>query len=310
MASNIQLGALREDVQYVEPRFQVRVEGWPQFIDAVLLAHYGEEKALDYGNALAYLFHRFGPPNGACSAEKMLCRYILTTTMPGMMLVITPHPSNAADLTIHFLVPKEAYEGVAQHDRKPQEEWVFRAILEACEAGCPEWATAWMQTYNTLRQQKPELPEAISWEQTLATLLSEELALSEHSEHAKAFWEWRRQAIVTLEQKEGFPMLLNRDSFLSSWDDKDPLLPFAQAAIQTLKNLDRPVIVDGVPINIRGVTQGFSKAVACNKNAGTPLLPVAAEAPEQFSDFLKLADTLGNGDKQAGIKAALKALDT
>jgi len=41
----------------------------------------------------AYLWRRFGPPNGMSDDLKDLCTYILTTPMEGVILGVSPKPS-------------------------------------------------------------------------------------------------------------------------------------------------------------------------------------------------------------------------
>src|SRR5208337_4881861 len=64
-------------------------------------------KEMDYGTLFSYLFRRFGYPNQGWDDYKQLAKYILTTPLPDMVLMIVPYCGNDTSLQFSFMVTAE-----------------------------------------------------------------------------------------------------------------------------------------------------------------------------------------------------------
>lgn len=77
----------------------------------------------NYGEAFAYLWRRFGPPEIGWDGYKQLVNYYLTTKMKGLYLTCSPYLDDAA-ISFGFMFDENTIGAkIAADISKPKEEW-------------------------------------------------------------------------------------------------------------------------------------------------------------------------------------------
>lgn len=82
---------------------------------------------VDFAQAFAYLFRRFGPPNAGSDGYKEICQYILVTPHPKLWLTVMIRPSGGM---FGYVMP-EAFSWAVHEE--------YRASLEAWHAAFKTW---------------------------------------------------------------------------------------------------------------------------------------------------------------------------
>ena len=168
--------------------------------------------------AFAYLWRRFGPPWHGSDPHKDLCGYILTTSEPDVFLTI--HPKGAG---LAYGVGYLAYEAVRKEHGRPRMEWEEKVLQY------------WMAQHPEIAFDSHE-----SWEASERRRVSDLFYTDRENES------W----IVIACKSIGEPP--DRDDF-KPWRERTGVsLRVNQALFDALKELERPVYVRDVAINIFG----------------------------------------------------------
>lgn len=295
------------------------------FSDSVDLIKEAVGPKIPQGSLFAYLFRRFGFPNSGSDDFKELCRYLLTTTHPRMVMSISPYCGGDSSISISFLVPhdvRSACDGFYQRSRNAREER-FHAWIEEQER-VPEWTE---QAIEQIKMQGWPMPAQIAgWKQMIPALSMMAYTYREGSmkdaERPKEV-AWYIGVIEDYAAIEPDPGVDYRTADWRSWSDDDPMKPYAQAVHDTLQDLKRPVWIRDSAINPwgqceepyededeeDGAGEGKSPdAAEYAKSAGYPSGALGNHDPEGFGELHGAIMEAGKGDPTKGIAIALEAL--
>jgi len=128
---------------------------------------------INYGEAFAYLFRRFGFSAFGCDDFKDLVKYILTSPVEDTFLVVKPN--TATDISFAYLVPDKIYGEILREDSTPVIEWrscfrnwakerhdiTFR--IDEFGSVAEEDEEKWNQ-YKSLFEHEHPFPERTPWE--------------------------------------------------------------------------------------------------------------------------------------------------
>ena len=279
----------------------------PEFSDMVKLEELAIGESIPQGSLFAYLFRRFGHPNMSSDDYKELCRYILTTEHPEMLMSIVPYAGGNTSISISFHVPHAVAEACRQYPMRAREErdlaflhWIesegrlpenYEEIAaEARKQGwpvradAPEWSAMMAPISYAAYQFKgkddgSEPPEPVAWYNALAEEY-ERVNPTPADEYRSADW--------------------------TQWDDEDPLKPFAAAIFETLEDLKRPVGIRDVDIDPWGEHDGSlsDRSVEASSSAGYPSGMLGNVDPKGFASLQSLVMRLAPDDHAEAIRIA------
>lgn len=264
------------------------------FSDSFDIAEQVLGKEVPQGALLAYLFRRFGHPNKSSDPDKELAAYLLTTTRPDMLLKIVPYAGGNVSLSFTFLVPHDVHiacDDWESRDRDAHQaafldwietenlipNWADKIAEEMSKGGWPIHAemTGWrrmmpgiaMISYFGVRDEDPvDKVEAIHWYQAVRS--------DYEAKHPIPPMQWRSQDVAT-------------------WEDKDPMKPYAEAMAATLRDLLRPVWIRDQAIGIYGPIDEENPEALGNKgpdadfaaSAGFPSGDLGNQDPRGFASL-------------------------
>lgn len=260
-------------------------------------------ESLGYGSLFAYLFRRFGYPNAGWDDYKQLTKYYLTTSLPDMVLLVTPYIGDSTNLHFRFMVEAETFNRLEAYGRQEQNDWTGRMFdwIEANDL-LPDWMDEFVVACNR------EIAPVSNWREAFGQLCwftSEE----EGSEH-KFFGDWYKEITGRYTECEPRPGYKARTLDWTEWPDDDPLKKYHQAAYDALMDLRRPVCVRDTHINCFGRAYDVDDEVDFAKSAGYACGIAGNEAPEEFSELQALIFKLGNGDAKTGLDTIIAAAKT
>lgn len=290
---------------------ETRIANGPDFHDAtdLIAAAIGEE--IPQGSFFTYLFRRFGYPNISSDDYKELCRYILTTEHPGMLMSISPYAGGNSSISISFLLdPKivdecRAYPYAAHHkhstdfikwiednDRVP--DFVNDMLDEVKAAGWQplsghgEWTTIIQPIIISLhgfekKKDGSEAPEPIAW----------------YLENKQEY-----------DSLHPIPDIQWRNADWMKWDNEDPMKPIAAAIFETLEDLKRPVDIRDLSIDPWGVHDETIEANGADYTtvAGYPVGIIGNADPKGFANLNSLIAMTCPDDYTKAIAIASQAI--
>jgi hypothetical protein len=264
-------------------------------------------KEMDYGTLFSYLFRRFGYPNQGWDDYKQLAKYILTTPLSDMVLMIVPYCGNDTSLHFSFMVPMETTRKIRDYERRDYLVWLER-MFDWIEANkmLPDWMESGMEYLN--REHKTSL----TWRQafdSIGILYSTE----EGKEPVSVGYDWQQEVHKAYSEIEAPPSSCPQRSYdWREWPDDDPCKAYNQAAYEALLDLKRPVEVRDIFINAFGRVKspGRQKVLSGASSAGFPSGALGNEDPKGFAEIHAIINKIGAGNTKRGIKKALSIIKT
>lgn len=256
---------------------------------------------IDYGHLFAYLFRRFGYPNVGWDSYKNLVCYLLTTPLPNLFLRITPYVGGDVDIGFQFIATEDDRKVVRLWEDADRIAWEQRRYdwLEA--QGLPDWMPDWIEKCTEAVQRDYGIcvktwRDAIHWAH---------MYLDYDKEAATNF----KQVADFLKSMESFPESMpgirRRGPAVEEWTSDDPLKPLALAAIETIKDLERPVRVRDCQINAYGSIDGEARELKEPPVAGYPAGWLYNDYFEEMASIGNAASKLGKGNLKRGLKKVL-----
>lgn len=223
------------------------------FADCFDIAESVLGEAVPQGAQFAYLFRRFGNPNRHWDPDGQLVAYLLTTTRDDMLLKIVPYADGSVPISFVFLVPHE----VAFNRRDWEVEEIHRhnaAFMDWIEAEgrVPEWAADLAEKMSAAGW--PSHPDATGWRRMMAGLqmVSNHPSRKDDPEDKAEARRWYASIRSEYDAMHPTPKPRYRKPDIASWDADDPMKPYAEAMVETLRDLLRPTWIGDCPITIRG----------------------------------------------------------
>lgn len=205
------------------------------------------------GTQFAYLFRRFGNPNRHSDPDRDLVAYLLTTSKPDMLLKIVPYADGDVPISFTFLVPHDVRFACRDWDLREihRHNAAFMDWIEA-EDRIPEWADAMAEAMDSAGW--PAHPGATGWRRMMAgvQMISNHPPRKGDPEDKKAAILWYGSIRAEYETMHPTPEPSYRKADVSAWDHDDPMKPYAEAMIETLRDLLRPVWMGDAAISIQG----------------------------------------------------------
>lgn len=260
---------------------------------------------MDYGNLFSYLFRRFGYPNKGWDDYKQLAKYVLSTPLPDMVLMIVPYCGNGTDLHFSFMVTAETYQKIRDYDRRDYLVWRER-MFDWIEANnmIPEWMEKGMEYLNT------ENMVPLTWRQAYDSIGVLHLN-KEGKKPVNVGYNWQQKVHKAYSKIEEPPSHSHSRSYdWREWPDDDPCKAYNQAAYEALLDLKRPVEVRDIYINSFGRVEspGRQKVLSGACSAGFPSGALGNEDPRGFAEIHTIIEKLGGGNAKKGIIKALEVL--
>jgi len=251
-------------------------------------------ESLPYGPSLAYLFRRFGYPEGGWDPYKHLASWTLTTPSADLLLCITPHVSDRLGLSMRAALSPElnrrlkAWEGAdrdAWHSRwethvntLPRKPW-----FDQVEALAERWGFQKQKLSRgllILSDRNGDLPDGIAKARTEARILC-----------------------ADFQDKDPFPGIRLRPARPKDFAADDPLKEIAGVLSVVARDLRRGVRVRDQGINIFGQTEQAD--LTEHPVAGYPSGAMGNAAPDLMADLHGRIVRLGGGDIALGLQRAL-----
>lgn len=270
-------------------------------------------KNIAQGSLFAYLFRRFGFPNKGSDPFKELAKYHLTTKRSDMLLQITPYSGGDTHISFTFLVPhkiRQKCDAWISRDRNAHAEnfldWIEEQNL------FPEWADELSRKIIRQHGQEPGTEKGwrtiMPWIAIVSRSNNKENFTAQEQEAGR----WYQSVRTDYETLHPVPDIQWRNQDIDSWDDEDPLKPYALAMIGTLKDLLRPVWIRDCPIGIYGEIDERNPAALGNKGkdadyfkgAGYPSGDLGNLDPEGFARLHRAILEI-NDDPSVAIAQAL-----
>lgn len=265
-------------------------------------------ESLNYGNLFAYLFRRFGFPNAGHDNYKQLCKYRLTTPIPGMLLQVTPYAAGTSSISFHFFVSNGVSKKLDDYQHRDRNAWKQR-MMDWVEANnlLPEWISKYALDCSK------RYGEEITWRQAFSTMGY--FTLCDDDDPQKYVGDWYSDIVNRYKDIELEPSInYQKSQDFREWPDEDPAKAYFQAAYETLLDLKRPVSVRDININAFGKVEykdlrKLPKTTDSAKSAGYPGGALSNEAPKEFAELHELINRLGKGNAKKGIHTVLELLE-
>lgn len=271
-----------------------RISTGDDFMDAFDVAETVLGENVGQGSLFAYLFRRFGYPNRGSDPHKDLVSYMLTTTRSDMLLRITPYAGGDVSLGFSFYVPDDVSENSRRWIRRDRDrhQAEFLDWIET-EGRIPEWAD---ETAEAMVEGGWPIEDGTTgWRRMMigAAMISRPNGGEEDEPGKIRVIEWYRSVRADYEAIHPVPPLQWRSRDVAAWSDDDPMKPYAEAMMATLRDLLRPVYVRDVAIGIYGVIDEQHPHALGNVGpaaeeagvAGMPSGDLANSDPEGFADL-------------------------
>jgi len=254
---------------------------------------------MDYGTLFSYLFRRFG--------YQQLAKYILTTPLPDMVLMIVPYCGNDTSLHFSFMVSFEVSQKIRDYDRRDYLVWRERKFdwVEANKM-LPDWMESGLEYLN--RENKV----SVTWRQAFDSMGILHF-VEEGKEPVSVGYDWQQEIHEAFAKIEQPPSPCPRRSYdWREWPDVDPCKNYNQAAYESLLDLKRPVEVRDIFINAFGQMKspGRQRVLSGASSAGYPSGALGNDDPKGFAEIHDTISKLGGGNTKRGIKKALSILKT
>lgn len=250
----IQPAGYKEHADYYRAYFSVDKEERGLRDDAVHTSVFGgRDEQCDYGQVFAYMVNRFGWPNACWDDYKVHSKWVLSTPLPHMRLIVTPHFTSISSLEFSFVVEAEPHRAIRDFDQASAIKWRQRAADWKAQQPEPEW----MQQWKDLMASPPE--GEYQWNVDLSNLS----ACTSHmflktvgsypggEDLAQVAFEWAQEYLLAYLEIEPAVARLVRGYDWNLWADDDPLKPLAVAASAALNELLVPIKVGSVWMNIK-----------------------------------------------------------
>jgi hypothetical protein len=242
------------------------------------------------GSLFAYLFRRFGFPNRGSDPERDLASYMLTTTLPDMLLRITPYSGGNTSISFMFMVPSEVLarcDDWLQRDRDAHQTSFFDWIES--EGRVPDWADRVAGQME--REGWPTGRADTGWRRMMPGLAMLSYGADAEDDHADLLTvkNWYRAIVSDYEAVRPLPPVQWRGADVDAWDDEDPMKPYALAMAETLNDLKRPVWIRDCAIWIHGAIdeadqpEDLGPDADAAASAGFPSGVLGNHDPEAFS---------------------------
>lgn len=265
------------------------------------------------GPLFAYLFRRFGHPNKSSDPDKNLASYLLTTTIPEMLLRVTPYAGGDVSISFEFMV--------AGHVLAACDRWISRARdahalafhdwIET-EGRVPEWADEIIGDFERLGF--PIIDGVEGWRRMMTpiAILSHPGVGEDGDEGRKTAIRWYQGVRDDYEALVPVPGVQWRSPDIDDWEDEDPFKPIARAMQDTLRDLLRPVWIRDTAIGIHGPIDEDDlderpESADSAASAGFPLGMLGNEDPNAFAALLGAVMAL-DPDRRTAILRATELL--
>lgn len=290
---------------------ETRIANGPDFHDAtdLIAAAIGEE--IPQGSFFTYLFRRFGYPNIGSDDYKELCRYVLTTEHPEMLMGISPYAGGNSSISISFLLdPKIVHEcreypyaarnkhntnfikWIEDNDRVP--DFVNDILDEVKAAG---WHS---------------LSDHGEWTAIIPpiTFSIHEFEKKKDGSKAPKPVAWYLETKQEYDSLHPTPEIQWRNADWMKWDDEDPMKPIAAAIFETLEDLKRPVAIRDISIDPWGVHDETIESNGADYTAvaGYPSGALINVDPAGFAELHNLIARSCPEDHAEAIKIACKVM--
>jgi len=293
---------------------ETRVQTGDDFMDAFEVTERTLGEKVSQGSLFAYLFRRFGHPNKGSDPERNLASYLLTTTHPEMLLMITPYAGGDTSISFQFMVPGSLHYDCHRWTSRARDahKRAFHDWIEV-EGRIPDWAD---DTAKAMEDGGWPIPDDLEgWRRVMpgmALLAWSGVKEDDPQDRADAI-RWYESTCADYEAIHPVPDVEYRSSDVDAWDDLDPLKPIARAMAETLEDLKRPVWIRDVAIGIHGHIEDEDlgadgpEAAEAAASAGYPLGTLGNQDPESFSDLMAAVLAL-DPDQSAAIAEAMRRL--
>lgn len=290
---------------------EARISTGPDFHDSINLIEKALGETIPQGSFFTYLFRRFGYPNIGSDDYKELCRYILTTTHPEMLMSITPYAGGDASISISFLLPGEIVHKCREYPyaQRNQHQANFIKWIED-EGRLPDHIE---ETTDALIKKgwspRPNMPK---WTTILGPTLSAVYEFknkndgSEPTPHVA----WYLALVEEYNSLYPIPDPRYRNEHWMKWDDEDPMKPIAAAIFETLHDLKRPVGIRDIDIDPWGpCKEGCDTDSAMPADvAGYPAGYLGNVDPKGFAELFSLITQTCPNDHAKAISIASEAI--
>ena len=262
---------------------------------------------MDCGALFAYLFRRFGNPNGGWDDYKELARYYLSTTLKDMLLSVVPYAGNSASIHFRFMVTHEVSAMLDGYDGREFHDY-FDRLLSWIESNnlLPDWMDEFLKVCSE------EVCPVSNWRQAFKYLPM--FKFDDDPANFKRFSSWHDEIVAKYNEIETRPPSCKvRSLDWEEWSDDDPLKKYYRAAFQTLEDLKRPTYVRDIYINAYGRVadkdlRKLKTPAGYAASAGYPSGDLGNDAPKEFGELHELILKLGKGNAKRGIQDVLGLL--
>lgn len=254
-------------------------------------------ESLPYGAATAYLFRRFGYPEGGWDPHKELASWTLTTPSADILLCIAPNVNDRLGISMRAALSPQLNRGLkswesanrdAWHDRwdahvtsLPRKPW-----FDQVEALAGRWGFLKQKLSRGLQilsDRGGDLPESIAKARTEARILC-----------------------ADFQDRDPFPGMRLRPARPKDFDADDPLKEIAATLALVVRDLRRGVQVRDHGINLFGQTEQAD--LQEHPVSGYPSGALGNVAPDLMAELHTRILHLGKGDVTEGLTKALDLL--
>lgn len=288
---------------------------------------YGKDSEPDLGlRAFAYLFRRLGPPNSGCEPQ-YLARYVIPTPNDGINLIF----NIGTEISIDVVARKEIASSYL--------DWYFTPI-RAWWKRCNDWAMAnlnkvvYDQSYGMMSEEMQQLfapfleKDLKEWELTLPQE-RQQIFIDGREKGKKSvftktdqqdFFQWKALQSEVIRSKykdvEAFPLPSGNFETIYQWHlnlhtetDNDAAIIMFTAVNDTIRELIKPVLIDGVYCNVFGSVEVVSDETVQKEaqervweHAGNGFIEYDLTDYPNWLSMCIMAREKGNGDIQKGFQ--------
>lgn len=255
------------------------------------------------GSLFAYLYRRFGPPNGHSDSYKNLATWNLSVGVDDAWLRVTPSGGGEGHLSFDLMIPHDVADAGNKYRRGRLADWgyeqeVFEAFLQQHKL-VPSWSNA-VESPNLVEKRSQCLPDAAPnvafIDAAMRHLPSGDPRCKEALTLIKAF---RTSHYCPSKYEPANP---------EEWSDEHPLKPYLLGALATLRDLTRPVEIGDGHIDPYGQVPGgedidLDLAVPAFESGNFACPQSALDNIDSLTDVIDTVAELGGGDLKAGLES-------
>lgn len=255
---------------------------------------------IQYGNAFAYLYRRFGAPEYPSDEYKQLVSYRLTTGHPDYYVLLSPYTDDSDmsnSISFGMMTTYENHKKLVAYEKREQNKWYeeFTKFLVNREFACKQNAMEYGKKFNT----RFSLAFGVVF-----------FAHPRYENEDPATYQEAKALQATFESKHPFPGHFIRNENPDNWEQDDPLREVYSVFSSFIEDLMRPVSVRDTYFNLLGpVDESFMDEDACveyHSGAGAASGALSNENRELYNELVGYILDLGNMNAIEGMQKAIE----